>query len=328
MIKKTKTGISTDESVLAALRDVHPICDAILKVRELGKLRSTYVEGLLAQMQPQTRRVHTNYNQTVAATGRLSSTNPNLQNIPIGGDPKYDIRSVFIAPPGTQLLSADYSQVELRLLADMSADPELLRAFQNDEDVHEFTGKLIFGVTEVTPEQRRVAKTINFGVVYGQTPYGLSQTLKIPPGKAKEFIDRYFERYSGVQTCLRGLAESARKSGFAVTRLGRRRPIPEIDSQNRMRREMAERTAINTPLQGTAADLIKKAMVSIHRRLEREKAKSRMIMQVHDELVFEVPDGERVMMEKLVREEMEGALTLKVPLKVDIGWGVNWQQAK
>ncbi len=328
IIKKTKTGISTDESVLAALRDAHPICDAILKVRELGKLRSTYVEGLLSQMQPATRRVHTNYNQTVAATGRLSSTNPNLQNIPIGGDPRYDIRSVFIAPPGTQLLSADYSQVELRLLADMSADPELLRAFQNDEDVHEFTGRLIFGVQEVTPEQRRVAKTINFGVVYGQTPYGLSQTLKIPPGKAKEFIDRYFERYSGVQACLRGLAESARKSGYAVTRLGRRRPIPEIDSQNRMRREMAERTAINTPLQGTAADLIKKAMVAIHRRLQREKAQSRMILQVHDELVFEVVDGERAMMEKLVREEMEGALALKVPLKVDIGWGANWQQAK
>ncbi len=328
VIKKTKTGISTDESVLAALRDVHPICDAILKVRELGKLRSTYVEGILSQIEPGTQRVHTNYNQTVAATGRLSSSNPNLQNIPIGGDPRYDIRSVFIAPPGTQLLSADYSQVELRLLADMSGDPELLRAFKNDEDVHEFTGRLIFGVEKVSAEQRRVAKTINFGVVYGQTPYGLSQTLKIPPGKAKEFIDKYFERYGGVQECLRGLAESARKSGYAITRLGRRRPIPEISSQNRMRRDMAERTAINTPLQGTAADLIKKAMVSIQRRIESEKLESRMILQVHDELVFEVADKERDQMEKLVREEMEGALSLKVPLKVDIGWGANWQQAK
>jgi DNA polymerase-1 len=328
IIKKTKTGVSTDESVLAELRSKHPICDTILKYREYGKLRSTYVEGLLGQMQADSGRVHTNYNQTVAATGRLSSSNPNLQNIPIGVDPRFEIRSVFIAPPGSQILSCDYSQIELRLLADMSGDKELLRAFQNDEDVHEFTGKLIFGTDTVSSDQRRIAKTINFGVVYGQTPYGLSQTLKISTGDAKKFIDRYFERYNGVQSFLRSLAESARKTGYAVTRLGRRRTIPEINSQNRMRREMAERTAINMPLQGTAADLIKIAMVSIHRRLKAEGLKSRMIMQVHDELVFEVPDGEKAAMEKLVTTEMSSALALKVPLKVDVGWGTNWQIAK
>jgi DNA polymerase I len=328
VIKKTKTGVSTDESVLAELRDKHAICDTILKFREYGKLRSTYVEGLLAQMQPDTGRVHTNYNQTVAATGRLSSSNPNLQNIPIGVDPRFEIRSVFVAPPGSQILSCDYSQIELRLLADMSEDKELLRAFQNDEDVHSHTGRLIFGVQEISAEQRRVAKTINFGVVYGQTPYGLSQTLKISTGQAKQFIDRYFERYSGVTAYLRSLAESARRTGYAVTAMGRRRNIPEIGSQNRMRREMAERTAINMPLQGTAADLIKMAMVSIHRRIKQEGLRSRMIMQVHDELVFEVPDAEKTLMEALVKAEMSSAMPLKVPLKVDAGWGLNWQLAK
>ena len=328
IIKKTKTGVSTDESVLAQLRSKHAICDTILKYREYGKLRSTYAEGILAQLQSDTGRVHTSYNQTVAATGRLSSSNPNLQNIPIGVDSRFEIRSVFIAPPGSLILSCDYSQIELRLLADMSEDRELLRAFQNDEDVHAFTGKLIFGTDRVTSEQRRIAKTINFGVVYGQTPYGLSQTLKISTGEAKQFIDRYFERYSGVQRYLRSLAQSARETGYAVTRLGRRRTIPEISSQNRMRREMAERTAINMPLQGTAADMIKIAMVSIHRRIIQEHLNSRMIMQVHDELVFEVPETEKDIMQSLVCREMSGALSLQVPLKVDVGWGSNWQTAK
>ena len=325
VVKKTKTGVSTDESVLLQLASEHAICEAILKFREYGKLRSTYVEALLAQIHSGTRRVHTSFNQTVAATGRLSSSNPNLQNIPIGVDPKYEIRSVFIAPKGTELLSCDYSQIELRLLADMSEDPELMRAFQSDEDVHEYTGRLIFGTQTVTPDQRRVAKTINFGVVYGQTPYGLSQTLKIPPGQAKDFIEKYFARYSGVQKFLRGLAEKAGKLGYAETRMGRRRQIPEINSQNRMRREMAERIAINMPLQGTAADMIKMAMVAIHRRLIAEKLETRMILQVHDELVFEVPLEEKARVQELVTHEMISALPLKIPLKVDVGWGANWQ---
>ncbi len=328
VVKKTKTGVSTDESVLAQLSSEHQICASILKFREYGKLRSTYVEGLLGQIDPNTHRVHTSFNQAVTATGRLSSSNPNLQNIPVGADPRYEIRSVFKAPPGTELLSADYSQIELRLLAEMSGDAELVRAFQNDEDVHAYTGRLIFGVNNVSADQRRVAKTINFGVVYGQTPYGLAQTLKISPARAKEFIDRYFERYSGVQAFLRSLAEKARKTGYASTLWGRRRYIPEIDSQNRMRREMAERTAINAPLQGTAADLIKAAMVSVYRRLHQEGLKSRMILQVHDELVLEVPLDEKEKVSKLVTQEMVGALATKVPLKVDSGYGPNWQLAK
>ena len=328
VIKRTKTGISTDESVLTELCKDHPVCETILRHRELGKLKSTYVDGLLAQINPRTQRVHTSYNQTVASTGRLSSSNPNLQNIPIGADPKYEIRSVFIAPPGYSLLSADYSQIELRLLADMSGDKELVRAFSNDEDVHEYTGKLIFGVDKVDSDQRRVAKTINFGVVYGQTPYGLSQTLKISPGEAKKFIDTYFQRYAGVKGFLAGLAESARQKGYAETRWGRRRYITEINSQNRMRREMAERLAINMPLQGTAADLIKAAMITIQKRLRAEGLKTRMLLQVHDELVFEVPEVEKAQVEALVKQEMESAMPTKVPLKVSTGWGYNWQEAK
>jgi DNA polymerase I len=324
VIRRTKTGISTDESVLEALKTKHAICADIVRFRELMKLHSTYVEGLLAQVHSQTGRVHTHYNQTVTATGRLSSSNPNLQNIPIANDGKYDIRSVFIAKPGSLLLSADYSQVELRLLASLSEDEELLRAFKNDEDIHEYTGRLIFGVDKVTPEQRRVAKTINFGVVYGQTPYGLSQTLKVTPGEAKEFIETYFKRYKGIQTYLKSLIKQAQDKGYVSTVLGRRRYIPDISSNNRMRREMAERAAINAPIQGSAADMIKKAMVSLHARLKSEKLEARMILQVHDELVIEVPEKELDAARKILCEEMEGAFQLKVPLKVDTGHGKNW----
>ncbi len=323
-VKKTKTGISTDESVLLKLSQDHAICQRILTFRGLGKLKSTYADGLLAQINGHTGKIHTNYNQTVAATGRLSSSNPNLQNIPVGGDSAYDIRSVFIPEKGWQFLSADYSQVELRLLADMSGDPELLRAFANDEDIHDFTARLIFGDKAKDGEFRKVAKTINFGVVYGQTPYGLSQTLKISPSEAKDFIDKYFARYGKVKEFLNGLVGSARKTGFAVTKMGRRRRVPEINSQNRMQREMAERVAINMPIQGSAADMIKVAMVRLHERLPREKLRARMVLQVHDELVFEAPPEEKSHLEKIVSEEMGSAMPLSVPLKVDMGWGANW----
>lgn len=325
-VRKTKTGFSTDESVLRELSQDHAVCQWIVKYRELGKLRSTYVEGLLSQIHPETGRVHTNYNQTVTSTGRLSSSNPNLQNIPTEQDPKYDIRCAFIVPEGNVMLAADYSQVELRLLADMSGDPELLRAFRNDEDVHDYTGKLIFGTKEISSEQRKVAKTINFGVVYGQTPFGLSQTLGIPPSEAKEFIDTYFRRYKGVRTFMEDIVKAAERLGYVTTRLGRRRYIPEINASNRMRKEMAVRAAINAPLQGTAADMIKIAMVSLHHRLLQEKKASRMIMQVHDELVLEVKKAELDSVTVLVREEMENALKLQIPLKVDIGVGKNWRE--
>jgi len=323
--KKTKTGHSTDESVLLDLAASHPICSEILKYRELAKLRSTYVEGLIVEIHPRTGRVHTSYNQTITATGRLSSSSPNLQNIPVDRD-RHDIRSVFRCPPGTRLLSADYSQVELRILAHMSRDPVLKRAFEEGRDVHDETARLVFGVSDVTPEQRKVAKTINFGVVYGQTAYGLSQQLKIGPARAKEFIDEYFRRYPAIQAFLRGLVEGCRRDGYVTTLLGRRRNFPEINSGNRMVREMAERAAINAPLQGTAADLIKVAMVRLHRRLADEALKSRMILQVHDELVLEVPEAESERVESLVRELMQGAMTLSVPLRVDLGWGKTWKE--
>ncbi|MFM8269879.1 MAG: DNA polymerase I [Pseudomonadota bacterium] len=326
IIRKTKTGISTDESVLIELTQKHSICEWILKYRELSKLKSTYVEGLIQQIHPKTGRVHTSFNQTITATGRLSSSNPNLQNIPTTDDPRYDIRSVFIAEEGCEFFSGDYSQVELRLLADMSQDAELLRAFEHDEDVHSYTGKLIFGVEKVSNEQRKIAKTINFGVVYGQTPYGLSQTLRISPGEAKDFIDRYFRRYSGVKEFLNSLIKKAHQDGYVTTSLGRRRYLPEINSANRMRREMAERAAINTPIQGSAADMIKTAMVKISQRLEEEKLKTKMILQVHDELVFEVPSNEKKLVEKMILTEMENAMKLRVPLKVDSAWGKNWRE--
>lgn len=325
VIRKTKTGLSTDEGVLEQLKDKHEICECILKFRGLSKLKGTYVEGLLTQIHPVTKKVHTHYNQRVTATGRLSSSDPNLQNIPVG-EGKYDIRSVFVASPGHEFLSADYSQVELRLLAHMSQDPELMRAFENDEDVHEYTGRLIFQSEEVTPEQRRMAKTINFGVIYGQTPFGLSQTLKISMHDAKAFIDRYFARYAKVKDYLHQLVVEGREKGYVTTLSGRRRYLPDLKTENRMRREMAERAAINAPVQGTAADMIKIAMVNIARKLEATHMKSRMILQVHDELVFDVEKNEKSKIETLVRQEMEGALELKVPIKVDIGWGKNWSE--
>jgi DNA polymerase-1 len=328
VIRKTKTGVSTDESVLQELSKSHEICQWILKYREFNKLKSTYVQGLLEQIHPSTMRIHTSFNQTVTATGRLSSSNPNLQNIPTIEDKRYDVRMAFVASEGKKLLSADYSQVELRMLADMSEDAELMRAFKNNEDVHEHTARQIFKTKTVSAEQRKVAKTINFGVVYGQTPYGLSQTLKISPGEAKDFIDAYFETYHGVKTFLLSVIEEARKQGYVTTRLGRRRFIPEIKSENRMRREMAERAAINTPIQGSAADMIKVAMLSTFYRLKKEKLKSKLLLQVHDELVLEVPEEEKLQAQTVLKEEMEGAMPLKVPLKVDMGWGKNWRECE
>ncbi|MCB9254871.1 MAG: DNA polymerase I [Bdellovibrionaceae bacterium] len=326
VVKKTKTGFSTDESVLETLAKSHPIAQWLLGNRELVKLKSTYVEGLLTRIHPETHRIHTRFNQTVAATGRLSSSNPNLQNIPVSRDGKYDIRSVFIPKDGCSLFSADYSQVELRLLAHMSEDPELLKAFERDEDVHAHTARLIFGTEEVSSEQRSVAKTINFGVIYGQTPYGLSQQLKISTSEAKSFIDNYFARYASVKSFMQKLIGQAQKQGYVTTILGRRRFVKEIDSKNRMRREMAERLAINSPLQGTAADMIKLAMIDIYNKLSEQKLKAKMILQVHDELVFEVPNDEKKTLEPLVLQAMEKALPLRVPLKVDSKWGDRWSK--
>ncbi len=330
VVKKTKTGTSTDVEVLEALAAAHALPAAILKYRELSKLKSTYVDALPELVNQATGRVHTSFNQTVTATGRLSSSGPNLQNIPIKTEIGRQIRKAFIAgKKGCVIMAADYSQIELKILAHFSGDKELVEAFMEDKDVHIHTASLVFGVkeSEVTPEMRSAAKTVNFGIIYGMSPYGLSKDLKIEPSKAKEFIDAYFERYGKVKSYLEDMIEEAREKGYVTTILNRRRYIPEINSKNNSMRQFAERTAVNTPIQGSAADLIKVAMIDIHKAIKEKKMDSLMIMQVHDELVFEVPEGEVAAMRKIVKAKMEQAAKLKVPIKVQIKVGDNWLEA-
>ena len=327
VIKKTKTGISTDESVLVKLADKHRLPKELLAFRGLSKLRSTYVDTLPQLINPATGRVHTSFNQTVTATGRLSSSDPNLQNIPIKTEEGRKIRKAFI--PSAQdrvLLSADYSQIELRVLAHLSGDAHLIRAFKDGLDIHTFTASLVLGMKEadITEEMRGMAKTVNFGIIYGMSPYGLSQSLGIAVDKAKEFIDAYFERYPGIKTYLDGLIAEARERGFVTTILGRRRYIPEITSPDMRLRQFAERTALNTPIQGSAADIIKVAMITIHEKLEKGRYASQMIMQVHDELVFDVAKEEEQAMQELVRQGMEDVITLKVPVEAHMEIGENW----
>ncbi|MBN1947337.1 MAG: DNA polymerase I [Bradymonadales bacterium] len=330
VIKKTKTGPSTDQDVLERLQDKHPIPAMILAYRSLAKLKNTYTDTLPELIHPVTGRIHTDYRQTVAATGRLASNNPNLQNIPVRTPEGRQIREAFVAEPGKLLLSADYSQVELRIVAHLSADPLLQDAFRRGRDIHTRTASELFDLPEdqVTSEQRGIAKTINFGVLYGMGSTRLGHELHIPRQQAQEFIDRYFQRIPNLRTYLRTLVDRARQEGYARTMLGRRRPLPELESQNQGVRAQGERLAINTPIQGTAADLIKLAMVNIQRRLDREGLQAAMILQVHDELVFEVDTREVDELSRLVRQEMEGALSLDVPLSVELGSGPNWAQLK
>jgi DNA polymerase-1 len=275
----------------------------------------------------QESRVHTTFQAAATTTGRLSSVNPNLQNIPIRTELGREIRAAFIAAPGTQLLSADYSQIELRLLAHFSGDPLLLRAYRSNEDIHTLTASEVFGVAAegMDKETRNRAKAVNFGIVYGISPFGLAAQLGIPQQEAKAYIERYFARYQGVQQFIEKTLAETRKTGSVRTLFGRVRPIPDIESRNANQRGFAERTAVNTPLQGTAADLIKLAMIALDRTITERKLKSRMMLQVHDELVFEVHDGERAEMEELVRAEMEGVVQLDVPLVADVGFGPNWR---
>jgi DNA polymerase-1 len=328
-IKKTKTGFSTDVDVLEELASVHPLPAEILKYRTLTKLKSTYVDALPLMINPKTGRLHTSLNQTVAATGRLSSSDPNLQNIPIRTDVGREIRKAFIAEPGASLLSADYSQIELRILAHMSADPALIETFQRNEDVHTRTASEIFGLdpTEVTSEMRRKAKAVNFGIIYGISAFGLAQDIGVSNSEAKKYIDSYFARYPQVRAFIDKTIQDAKTNGFVTTLFNRRRFIPELASSSAPVRNFGERTAVNTPIQGTAADLIKLAMIHIHARLSRQGLKSKMILQVHDELVFEMPDNEIEVMKKLVKEEMENVLALAVPIRVDMGVGKNWDEA-
>ena len=319
--------ISTAVDVLEGLAEEHEIPRLVLDYRQLTKLKSTYVDALPILIRNSSGRLHTTFGQTGTATGRLSSTNPNLQNIPIRTELGREIRAAFTAEPGHVLLAADYSQIELRLLAHFSKDKLLVEAFRRGDDIHTLTASQVFGVPPlmVTDENRRAAKVVNFGIVYGLSPFGLSQNLGIEPSEAKKFIDAYFEKYSGVRAFIDTTLEQARRDGKVKTLFGRIRPIPDINSKNSNQRGFAERTAVNTPLQGTAADLIKLAMIRIDREIQKRGLKSRMTLQVHDELVFEAPEGEVDEMKTLVREHMENVRELEVPLLVEMGVGPNWR---
>jgi DNA polymerase-1 len=326
---KGKT-ISTAVDVLEALCEEHEVPRLVLDYRQLTKLKSTYVDALPLLIHPNTGRLHTTLNQTGAVTGRLSSTNPNLQNIPIRTELGREIRAAFIAEPGHVLLSADYSQIELRLLAHFSEDELLVDAYRRGDDIHSLTASQVFGVPPMMldAEHRRRAKAVNFGIVYGLSPFGLSQQLGIEQREAKKFIDAYFEKYKGVRTFIDRVLEQTRRDQKVSTLFGRTRPIPDINSKNANMRGFAERTAVNTPLQGTAADLIKLAMIEIDRELRDRKLKSRMLLQVHDELLFEVPDAEIATMCAFVKEKMENVHKLKVPLEVEVGVGPNWRDVQ
>lgn len=327
--KKTKTGFSTDVDVLEELAVTHDLPGEVLDYRRLTKLKTTYVDVLPSIVNQGTSRVHTTFNQTITATGRLSSSAPNLQNIPVRGDWGRRIRETFIAEKGSLLLSADYSQVELRILAHLSQDQTLISAFSSGLDIHARTASELYNtpLNKVTSEMRRVAKTVNFGVIYGISAYGLSETLSIGRKEAEKYINQYFDRHPGVKEYIRQVIGEAMEKGYVRTLMGRRRPVPELQSQNRNKRQQGERLAVNSPIQGTAADIIKIAMINIWERFRKESIQAKMILQVHDELLFELPETELDTVTAIVGKEMEGAVKLSVPLKADIGHGRNWAEA-
>jgi DNA polymerase-1 len=330
VIKKTATGApSTDEEVLQKLAEDYPLPKILLEHRGLSKLKSTYTDKLPKMVNPNTGRVHTNYAQAVAITGRLASSDPNLQNIPVRNAEGRRIREAFVAPPGSVLVSADYSQIELRIMAHISGDEAMLRAFAEGEDIHRATAAEIFGIApeQVESEQRRYAKVINFGLIYGMSAFGLAQNLGIERGAASNYIERYFARFSGVKQYMDETRLQAKARGYVETVFGRRLWLPEINSPNGPRRAGAERAAINAPMQGTAADLIKLAMIAVQDWLEQEKLATRMIMQVHDELVLEVPEAELDLVKAKLPELMAGVASLKVPLVAETGVGRNWEEA-
>lgn len=327
VIRRTKTGVSTDEEVLKTLSLTHDLPRLLLEYREIQKLQSTYIDGLIEAVNPQTGRIHTSFNQTVTATGRLSSSEPNLQNIPIRTELGRKIRRGFVPEEGWLFLSADYSQIDLRVLAHISGDKVLLEAFKKGGDIHNATACEIFSISpdEITPELRRIAKTINFGIIYGMSAYGLSQQLNIPQEEAEKYIENYFTKYSGVKIWIEKILEEAREKGYVSTLLNRIRYLPEINSKNGQMRSFAERTAMNTPIQGSAADIIKVAMINISHKLQVTGYRSRMLVQVHDELLFECPEDEIEEIRKLVKNEMENAIKLSIPLVAEIKTGLNWR---
>jgi DNA polymerase-1 len=330
VVKKTAKGApSTKEEVLQELALDYPLPKVLLEHRGLAKLKSTYTDKLPTMINPATKRIHTSYHQAGTATGRLSSSDPNLQNIPIRTAEGRRVRQAFIAPVGHRLIAADYSQIELRIMAHLSCDKNLLKAFQQGQDVHSATAAEVFSVNlaQVTTNQRRSAKAINFGLIYGMSAFGLARQLNISRKQAAEYIELYFERYPGVQNYMNEVRHAAAENGFVETHFGRRLYLPEINSSNGMRRQAAERTAINAPMQGTAADIIKLAMINVDNWLQSRQLKSRMIMQVHDELVLEVPEAEYQQVVIGVKECMEAAASLQVRLVVDVGSGDNWDEA-
>jgi DNA polymerase-1 len=331
VIKRTKTGFSTDARVLEELAGSHPIIEKIIAHRQLVKLKSTYIDGLTHLVNPKTGKLHTTFHQTVTATGRLSSAEPNLQNIPIRLEQGRRIRKVFIPRrKGNRILAADYSQIELRILAHMSSDAVLKEAFQEEQDIHSRTASEVFGVDmdRVTRDMRSRAKAVNFGIIYGMSEYGLSRDIKVSRAEAKRYIENYFARYTGVQAYIQQTINEARKRGYVTTILNRKRYLPDIFSPNRNVRSFGERTAVNTPIQGSAADIIKLAMVKVARKLKEENLQAKMILQVHDELIFDVPEEEFTQLVEIVRECMENAIDLNVPLIVDLKAGPNWYDVK
>jgi DNA polymerase-1 len=324
-----KTGFSTDVRVLEELARIHKLPRLILEYRQLGKLKSTYVDAIPALINPETGRVHTSFNQTIAATGRLSSTDPNLQNIPVRTEIGRRIRRAFLPrDENYRLLVADYSQIELRILAHFSDDKTLIQAFRNNEDIHARTAAEVYGVDmkKVTPEMRRAAKTANFAVIYGVSAYGLSMQSELDVAQSKEFIETYFSRYPGIKKYMEETKQFARDNGYVTTLFNRIRYLPEINAKNFQVRQFAERTAINTPIQGTAADMIKMAMIDIYGKMSGMKSK--MVLQVHDELVFDAHKDEIDKLRNIVRDGMENAVSLKVPIVADMGVGDNWLEAK
>jgi DNA polymerase-1 len=328
--RKGKTGYSTDTRVLRSLRDEHALVPVIEEWREYSKLLNTYLGPLPSLISTEDGRLHTTINQTAAVTGRLSTTNPNLQAIPIRTELGREIRSAFVAEPGHRLVSADYSQVELRILAHVSGEPRLRDAFARGDDIHAATAAEVLGKdpATLTKDERNVAKMVNFGIIYGISAFGLSENLEIPREDAQAYIDAYLARFPHVQDFIQRTIEQAARDGYVTTLFGRRRPVPEIRASNRQTRSLGERLAVNSVMQGTAADVIKKAMVAIHRRLRDEGRAARLVLQVHDELLLEVPEAEVSAVKDLVREEMANAFPLDPPLGVDIGTGDDWNDAK
>ncbi len=326
--KKTKTGYSTAADVLEKLAEEHKVVADILEYRQLTKLKSTYADGLAAYIAPD-GRIHGKFNQTITATGRISSTDPNLQNIPVRTELGRELRKVFVPKEGAKFVDADYSQIELRVLADASGDKGLIEAYNSAEDIHAITASRVFHVPleEVTPQIRRNAKAVNFGIVYGISSFGLSQGLSITRKEAAQFIEQYFETFPGIKTFLDGAVKNAKEKGYCVTMFGRRRPIPELKESNFMRRSFGERVAMNAPIQGTAADIIKIAMIGVDHRLRKEGLKSRLVLQVHDELLVEAAMDEIEAVENILREEMEGAAKMKVRLEIDMHTGDSWYEA-